>query len=108
MAAPIELPMAIADCGLDEAQLAAQLNRYRSLGALADRRDRTDMSLTVHFAATPAPELLETAIAVERECCSFFALAYDAGRRELSVSVADPTRRPALDAIAAALGTVTA
>jgi hypothetical protein len=92
------------DCDLDEAQLAAQLDRYRSLGALADRRDRTDMSLTVHFAADPEPGLLSTTLAVERECCAFFTLAYDAARRELTVSVEEPARRPALEAIAAALG----
>ena len=105
MAAPIELPMVIADCGLDQVQLAEQLARYRRLGALATACDRSALALTVSFAldAEPEPALLRETIAVERECCSFFALGYDQTQRRLTVSVKDATRRPALDAIEAAI-----
>jgi hypothetical protein len=57
----------------------------------------------VDFAAAPDRGLLDTTIKVERGCCSFFALAYDEAARRLTVTVADPERRSALDAIQAAL-----
>jgi hypothetical protein len=105
MAAPIELPMALADCGLDQAQLAEQLARYRRLGARAVECDRSELALTVRFAADaePEPDLRRRTIAVERECCSFFALHYDQTQRLLTVSVEDLARRSALDAIEAAI-----
>jgi hypothetical protein len=105
MTAPIKLPMAIADCGLDEAELAEQVARYRRLGALAAECDRSELALTLRFAAGAEPEadLLRRTIAVERECCSFFALHYDETRRRLTVSVEDPGRRSALDALEAAI-----
>jgi hypothetical protein len=46
--------------------------------------------------------LLEEALAVERECCPFFALRLDGAR--LSARVAEPHQDPALDAIASLLG----
>jgi hypothetical protein len=95
--------MAVADCGLDESALREQLGRYRRLGAGATVTRSSAHELTVRFAAEPDPELLRTTLAVERECCSFFALDYAPGDRRLSVAVADPERRPALDAIEAAL-----
>lgn len=103
MSAPIELPMAIADCGLDQEALRAQLARYRRLGADATVTRPSSQVLTVRFGAEPDPELLRTTLAVERECCSFFALDYAAADRRLSVSVAEPGRAAALDAIETAL-----
>ena len=103
MQAPIELPMAIADCGLDQPALQQQLARYRRLGARAAVTRRSPLELTVDFAADPERDLLDTTIEVERECCSFFALAYDESARRLTVAVEDPGRRRALDAIQAAL-----
>jgi hypothetical protein len=103
VAAPIELPMAIADCGLDQAALQEQLGRYRRLGAQAEVARPSPLALSVDFVHEPDPELVHTTIAVERGCCSFFALDYVRERRRLTVSVADPERAPALDAIEAAL-----
>jgi hypothetical protein len=104
MAAPIELPMAIADCDLDQVALSEQLARYRRLGARAAVTRLSPLELTVAFAAEPDRDLLDTTIEVERGCCSFFALDYDEPARRLTVAVADPGRRTALDAIQAALG----
>ena len=104
MAAPIELPMAVADCSLDQTALTEQLTRYRRLGAGAVVTRRSPLELTVDFPGEPDRDLLDTTIEVERGCCSFFALGYDEARRRLSISVADPERRAALDAIQAALG----
>ena len=102
MTAPIELPMAIADCGLDQDALREQLGRYRRLGAGAIVTRCPD-ALTVQFVGELDPELLRATLAVERECCSFFALDYAEDARRLTVTVADPARRPALDAIETAL-----
>jgi hypothetical protein len=103
MTAPIELPMAVAGCELEEGALREQLARYRRLGAQASVTRRSPLVLTVDFAREPDPELVRTTIAVERACCSFFALAYAREDHRLTVSVAEPDRGPALDAIEAAL-----
>ena len=98
--------MALAGCGLDEAALAEQLTRYRRLGAGAVVTRRSPLELAVDFGAEPDRGLLDTTIKVERGCCSFFALQYDEAARRLTVAVADPERRAALDGIQAALGVV--
>jgi hypothetical protein len=103
MAASIELPMAIADCGLDPAALQAQVARYRKLGAGALVARRSAFELTAQFAADPDPELLRTTIETERECCSFFTLDYAPDDRRLTVAVSDSARTGALDQIQAAL-----
>jgi hypothetical protein len=103
MAAPIELPMAIADCGLDAAALQQQVARYRELGAGAVVQRVSALELTARFAADPDPELLRATIATERDCCAFFELDYAADDRRLTVAVSDPARAGALDQIQAAL-----
>jgi hypothetical protein len=103
MAAPAELPMAIADCGLDQTALQEQLGRYRRLGEHGEVRRSSPLALTVDFAHEPDAELVQSTIAVERGCCAFFALDYVPARRRLTVSVADGQRTAALDAIEAAL-----
>jgi len=103
MTAPIELPMAIADCGLDEVALQQQLERYRALGAGADVTRPSPLELHVRLADDPNPDLLRTTIETERECCSFFTLDYAAPDRRLTVGIEDPARRSALDAIEAAV-----
>jgi hypothetical protein len=102
MTAPIELPMAIADCGLDAAALQEQVARYRTLGSGAAIQRRSALELTAQFAADPDPELLSTTIETERECCSFFALDYAPHARRLTVSVSDVARAGALDEMQAA------
>jgi hypothetical protein len=103
MPAPLELPMAIADCGLDAAALEQQVARYRELGAHAVVRRQSPLELTVQFAVDPDPTLLRTTIETERECCSFFTLEYAPDDRRLNVAVSDSTRTGALDQIQAAL-----
>ena len=103
MFTPIELPLAVAGCGLDQAQLAQQLSRYQRLGAGAVVTRPSRLVLTAQFAGTPDRELLTTTLETERECCSFFALEYSEPQRRLTVSVSDPARIPALDEIASAL-----
>ncbi|HEX3976297.1 MAG TPA: hypothetical protein VHW96_08520 [Solirubrobacteraceae bacterium] len=105
MSAPIELPMAIVDCDLDEAALQAQVTRYHELGARAVVRRRSALELTAQFATEPDPELLRTTIETERECCTFFTLDYAPGDRRLTVAVSDAARAGALDQLQAALTT---
>lgn len=50
------------------------------------------------------PKLIGEAIAIERECCPYFALDWEADRRRLTVSVSAAEQQPALDAITFALG----
>ena len=95
--------MAVVGCGLDQGALQEQLERYRRLGEGATVTRSSADELTVRFVAEPDPGLLRATLAVERGCCSFFALDYAPADRRLSIAVADPERRPALDAIEAAL-----
>jgi hypothetical protein len=68
-----------------------------------ERIDRTPESVVVDFSAGVDPRLIGETIAVERECCPFFGLAYDERSRRLTVTVASRQQLPALDAIAYAL-----
>ena len=95
--------MVLDGCGLDEAGLREQAARYAQLGALAARVDRSPLRLTVAFGAAPDAELLRTTLEVERACCSFLSLGYDAGARRLAIGVDDPADRPVLDLIERAL-----
>jgi hypothetical protein len=97
-----ELPV-IAECRLDVPGLQAQRERYRRLGESVEAVERAPQSFTVRFGDGLDPGLLEETLAVERECCPFFGLAFDAERRRLTVSVQDPEQAPALDALLFAL-----
>jgi hypothetical protein len=103
MTAPVELPMVIADCGLDAAALQQQAARYRELGTRAVVRRESALEMTVQFAADPDRELLDATLEIERQCCAFFTLDYAADDRRLTVGVSDPARAGALDEIEAAL-----
>ncbi|MDQ6914486.1 MAG: hypothetical protein M3155_01585 [Actinomycetota bacterium] len=98
-----ELPV-IADCRLDLPGLRAQRERYRQLGDHVAGIDRGPRSFTVRFDPAVDRELVEDVVAVERGCCPFFKLGFDAGRRRLTVSVDDPRQAPALEALLFALG----
>jgi hypothetical protein len=98
------LPMAPATCSLDGAELRAQLARYRAVGAGADLLQRSGQQLVIRV-ADPVPDLVvEALVGVERHCCPFFDLAWEHRGRRLSISVPRPEEKPALDAIAYALG----
>jgi hypothetical protein len=96
------LPMA-PSCALDEAGLRLQVERYRRAGAGARLVERTRRGLVVDLDEHVDTRLVEETIAVERECCPFFALAWEPGLRRLTVAVSQAEHEPALDAIAFAL-----
>ncbi len=98
----MDLPMA-PSCALDEAGLRSQLERYRQAGRNARLIERTPRSLVADLDENVDVELVAETVAVERECCPFFTLTWEADRRRLTISVSQAAHEPALDAIAFAL-----
>lgn len=90
-------------CALDEAGLRSQLERYRQASRNARLIERTPRRLVADLDQDVDVELVAEAVAVERECCPFFALTWEPDRRRLTVSVSDAVHEPAIDAIAFAL-----
>jgi hypothetical protein len=99
-----ELPL-LAECHLDAEGLRLQRDRYRKLGGHAREVRRDTDRLTVTFSSEVDPGLLEETLAVESECCPFFAFDYSSAERRLIVEVSRSDQRPALDALAYALAT---
>jgi hypothetical protein len=95
-----ELP--VLGCSLDAAGLAAQRDRYDRLAALVTATDRGPQRLTVRFDPAVDHALLAETLAIEAECCPFFAIALTGDTARLTVP--SPDLDPALDAIAYALG----
>jgi hypothetical protein len=98
------LPMAPATCSLDEAELRAQLARYRAVGAGADVLRRSTRQLVIRVGDPVSPLLVEKVVAIERRCCPFFEFGWEQSQRRLTISVSSSEQEPALDAIAYALG----
>jgi hypothetical protein len=94
------------ECGLDLDGARTQRERYREIGRHAVSHEREPRRLVVRFGDGLDEQLLAEALAVERECCPFFGLAYEPTARELRVTVADARHDPALDAIAESLSAV--
>lgn len=90
-------------CALDESGLRLQLERYRQAGRNARLIERTPRSLVADLDKDVDAELVGEAVAIERECCPFFALTWEPDRRRLSISVSQAAHEPAIDAIAFAL-----
>lgn len=97
----IELPMY--GCTLSQPQLEEQLARYRGLAAHVVEARHTSGELTVEFADGVPEQQLERTLEVERECCSFLAIAYDRDARRLTITVEGGDHEPVLAALAAAL-----
>jgi hypothetical protein len=100
------LPMA-PSCALDEDGLRLQLVRYRRVGQGARLVEQTRRRFVVELDEHVDGKLVEEAVAIERECCPFFTLDWQAERRQLTVLVAHVEHEPALGAIAFALGLAT-
>jgi hypothetical protein len=91
---------AFPSCDLDAERLSAQLGRYRALSRDVVAADRDPRRLRVAFGPAADLQLLREAVAVERRCCPFFAIAVDEPARMLEVAVGEDEHAPALDAIA--------
>jgi hypothetical protein len=96
-----ELP--IAQCDLDAPGMATQRDRYRRLAVSVIGIERRPDRLLVQFAPDVDPALVEETLAVERGCCPFFRLAYDASSHGLEIGVDSTEQRPALEALQFAL-----
>lgn len=95
------LPL-IGGCTLSPGELDQQRDRARVLGSSITRVDLGQEHLAVQFAPDVDEALVAELVAVENECCSFFSIRYDAGKRALRLKVDDKKRRPALAAFAGA------
>ncbi len=91
-------------CSLDGAGLAAQGERYRRVSRSVAVVERGVGVLLVRFADDVDVGVIEELIAVERGCCPFLSIAWDAPSRGLSICVDRVEDEPALEAIADALG----
>jgi hypothetical protein len=98
-----ELPMAPAGCTLDHGALGEQIDRYRRLGSAALSIEDRDARLVITFGADVDLDLLRETLAIERACCSFFTLDYDAATRRLSIGIDDPARADALTTLRCAV-----
>jgi hypothetical protein len=90
-------------CALDESGLRMQLERYRQAGRNARLIERTPRRLVADLGDDVDAELVAKTVAVEQECCPFFALTWEPDRRRLTVAVSQAADEPGLDAIAFAL-----
>jgi hypothetical protein len=97
-----QLPM-VQDCALDERQLADQVQRYRTLAQHVTEIERSAGRLEVQLGPTAPLELIAQTIAVERGCCPFYELDYDAASCRLTITVSDTALGERLDPLAAAL-----
>jgi hypothetical protein len=91
-------------CGLDEAGLRLQFERYSEVGTRAQVVDRRRGRLVVDLDEHVEPRLVDQLLAVERECCPFLELDWRPQARRLTISVLRAEHEPVLDAIAYALG----
>jgi hypothetical protein len=93
-----------AACGLDPEALGAQGRRYAQIGASVLEVKRSPRRLVVRLGPDADLTLVVETLRVERECCPFFELDFDAGRREMVIGVTAEENLTALDAIAHSLG----
>jgi hypothetical protein len=97
----------IPSCALTQRELIRQRRRYARLSGSTSSVVRAGATVLVDFHPDFDRRTLEQAMAVERECCPFFELAFEEDARRLTIAVRDPGHAPALDAIAESLGAVT-
>ena len=91
-------------CELDADGLRAQAERYRRAGEGAAVRERAPRRLSVQLRDDVDVADVTEAVAIERDCCPFYEIDWDANSRRLSFGVSRAEHEPALGAIATALG----
>ena len=90
-----------AACSLDTAGQAEQGGRYRALSASLVSLERRPGRLAAVLGPGADTSLVGEAIRVERACCPFLEVGFDAATRTLTIE-AHEDHQPVLDAIAAA------
>ena len=96
--------MPMGSCSLSGDGMARQGARYGALAADVAEALREPRRLVVSFAAGYDAALLDEAVAVERECCPFFAIEVDHGARSLEIGLPEGEPVEMLDGITEALG----
>lgn len=96
------LPMAPSGCGLSDRHLAEQLARYRRLSATVLGVERGGATAQIRFSPRVEIDLLAQTLAIERGCCSFFTLDYNAAARVLAIAT-DTEHSDALSVLLMAL-----
>jgi hypothetical protein len=91
-------------CSLDQAQLAEQLAGYARAGRGAEVIESERRRRVIRVGSDVPESLIVRLIEVERGCCPFFEIAWDAASRRLAIEVRDSEHEPALEAIVSALG----
>lgn len=94
----------IPSCALDASGASEQKARYARLASSVSSVERGPEAVVIAFDHDLDRDMLERALAVERECCPFLRFEFDRQPRLLRVTVADADMVSALDAIAYALG----
>jgi hypothetical protein len=94
----------IPSCALDEIGKRHQRARYALLASSVTGVDRQPEAVLIYFDCSLDHQTLQQALSVERECCPFFAFAFDEQSRRLRATVTNIDHVPALDALAHALG----
>jgi hypothetical protein len=89
---------------LDAAGFSRQRERYRVAGESARVTEHDARHLVVRVGEQVPDGVVAELVAVERECCPFFALDWNSEQRRLAVSVSAAEHEPALEAIVSALG----
>ena len=83
---PVTLPLVAQSCALEPAQLQDQLERYRQLGRHTVRLQREPGELVAQFSHDLPAGLVEQTVEIERGCCSFLSIVYDALNRRLTIT----------------------
>ena len=95
--------MSNGSCSLTEADLQAQLERYRTIGAGSRVQRHSATTLVVAVGSSVPDELVEHVVSTERSCCPFFEVDWRPRERTLLVAVSRCEQVPALETIAGAL-----
>src|SRR5208282_5717053 len=93
-----------AKCTLERDGLARQRERYRQAGLRAFVLERSARLLVIQLDERVDAAQVDEIVAIERECCPFFALEWDRETRRFSASVSGAQDEPALAALCFAFG----
>lgn len=97
----------VPSCSLSVEDLGRQQRRYSEIGRAAVVRRRTESAIELELSDKVDERLVHETIEIERSCCPFFDLDFDADHHVLAIVVTDDFHRPALDAIDQALSDLT-
>ncbi len=90
-------------CALDDQALARQLDRFAAIGRHALWARREPGELTAVLDHDLDDRLLREALEVEKNCCPFFAVIWEAETRQLTIAARDE-HAEVLERIADAFG----